>query len=43
MTVAAGPFEVQTDWAVEVADDRGNVLGLIDYTKAWDRARRPRA
>jgi len=43
VTLAARPFEVQTGWTVEIADDWGNVLGLTDYTKAPDRARRPEA
>lgn len=34
------PFEVQTGWVVEIADSWGNVLGLTDYVKAPERARR---
>jgi predicted enzyme related to lactoylglutathione lyase len=35
------PFELQTGWAVELADPAGNVVGLTDYTKRPDLARRP--
>jgi predicted enzyme related to lactoylglutathione lyase len=36
----ADAFEVATGWTVELADPWGNVIGLTDYTKAPDRARR---
>ena len=31
--LVAEPFEVQTGWAVEVADPWGNVIGFTDYSK----------
>lgn len=37
----AEPFEVSTGWAVEVADPWGNVIGLTDYRKRPELARRP--
>jgi predicted enzyme related to lactoylglutathione lyase len=35
------PREIRTGWVVEVADPWGNVVGLVDYAKAPDRARKP--
>ena len=32
--------EVQTGWLVEISDPWGNVIGLTDYTKRPDLARR---
>lgn len=37
----AEPFEVQTGWTVEFADPAGNVVGLTDYTRRPEMARRP--
>ena len=34
------PFEVATGWTVEIADPWGNVIGLTDYTRAPERARK---
>ncbi|MDO0935799.1 VOC family protein [Streptomyces sp. DG2A-72] len=34
------PFSVATGWTVEVADPWGNVIGLTDYTKRPELARR---
>lgn len=43
-TAAAGlggePFEVFTGWTVELSDPWGNIIGLTDYTKRPDLARR---
>jgi predicted enzyme related to lactoylglutathione lyase len=39
----ADPFEIPTGWTVEVADPWGNIVGLTDYAKAPDMARRPPA
>ncbi|MDQ1033412.1 putative enzyme related to lactoylglutathione lyase [Streptomyces umbrinus] len=36
----AEPFEVATGWTVEVADPWGNVIGLTDYVKRPELARR---
>lgn len=38
--VLAPAFEVATGWAVEVADPWGNVIGLTDYLKRPELARR---
>lgn len=35
------PRELPTGWVVEVADPWGNVIGLTDYVKAPQHARRP--
>ncbi|MFD6495203.1 VOC family protein [Streptomyces sp. NPDC060188] len=35
------PFSVATGWTVEFADPWGNVIGLTDYTKRPELARRP--
>ncbi|MFE2882641.1 VOC family protein [Streptomyces graminifolii] len=34
------PFSVATGWTVEIADPWGNVLGLTDYSKRPELARR---
>ncbi|GGN24622.1 VOC family protein [Streptomyces fuscichromogenes] len=34
------PFSVATGWTVEVADPWGNILGLTDYSKRPELARR---
>ncbi|MBK3571769.1 VOC family protein [Streptomyces sp. MBT62] len=34
------PFSVATGWTVEIADPWGNVIGLTDYTKRPELARR---
>jgi len=36
-----GPFAVATGWTVEIADPWGNVIGLTDYAKRPELARRP--
>ena len=38
----AEPFEVGTGWAVEIADPWGNLIGLTDYVKRPELARRAR-
>ncbi|MEU0222920.1 VOC family protein [Streptomyces sp. NPDC006284] len=35
------PFSVATGWTVEFADPWGNVIGLTDYSKRPELARRP--
>ncbi|MDQ2904807.1 MAG: VOC family protein [Chloroflexota bacterium] len=34
------PWEVSTGWVVEIADPWGNVIGLTDYLKAPQKARK---
>ncbi len=34
------PWEVGTGWVVEIADPWGNVIGLTDYLKAPQKARK---
>ncbi|GCE50525.1 putative enzyme related to lactoylglutathione lyase [Thermosporothrix hazakensis] len=34
------PWEVSTGWIVEIADPWGNVIGLTDYLKAPQKARK---
>jgi hypothetical protein len=34
------PWEVGTGWIVEIADPWGNVIGLTDYLKAPQKARK---
>jgi predicted enzyme related to lactoylglutathione lyase len=40
LALLADPFELVTGWAVELADPWGNVIGLTDYTRAPERARK---
>jgi predicted enzyme related to lactoylglutathione lyase len=40
VTLLKEPWEIGTGWVVEIADPWGNVLGLTDYLKAPQKARK---
>ncbi|MDQ2714221.1 MAG: VOC family protein, partial [Chloroflexota bacterium] len=40
ITLLKDPWEVGTGWVVEIADPWGNVIGLTDYLKAPQKARK---